>query len=394
MNQLVRVGGTEEEPKWVSKAEAWLKHPHRRQFEEVLFAPGQDLGPDYRNLWQGFAFEPKKGDCSLYLTHLKDNVCRGNATKYRYLIGWMAYHVRHPGEQGQVAIVVYGPKGIGKNVFAEGFSALWGPHGMVVSDSQRVTGHFNAHLRNKCVLIADEAFFAGNRSDERILKSLITGDTITVEAKGVDVVTCPNLLRLIIISNDPHIVRASRDERRYLVMECGDEKQKNYDYFQAINNQLKSGGYSALLHHLLYEVDLTDFNVREAPRTEELVKQMRESQSGAEAIYYECLCAGRIPGVVQREGTVLLEISQLLEWAREKRHDEWRWVKVQHIGNLFGPARGLNYRCPKLGPRGNQRRKLEIPSLVVAREDWDRKHFEGNWHDDEANWKAEEWEAL
>lgn len=394
MNQLIRVGGTDEEPILKTKSEAWLRHPLRREYEQVLFAPGQDLGPNYRNLWRGFSYVPMQGDCSLYLTHLKDNICRGNATKYQYLINWMAYHVHHPGEQGQVAIVVFGAKGVGKNVFAEGFSRLWGPHGMVVNDSQRVTGHFNNHLRDKCVLIADEAFFAGSHSDERRLKTLITGNTITVEAKGVDVVSVPNLLRIIIIGNDPHIIRASKDERRYLVMECGDAKRKNYTYFQAITDQLNQGGYQALLYHLLYEVDLTNFNVREAPRTEELIKQMRESQTGAAAIWYECLCVGRIPGQVETDGTARLTLSELLEWARLKRRDEARWVNVTHLGNLFGTTKGLGYRCAKLGPRGNQRRKLVIPTLKTAREDFDRSHFDGDWHNDEANWKAEEWELC
>lgn len=395
LNRLVNVGTKDDgTARLVTKAEAWLHHPQRLQYEKVLFSPGTDLGPDYLNLWQGFAFKPVKGDCSLYLAHLRDNICQGEKIKYEYLIDWMAYHVRHPGEQGQVAIVVYGQKGVGKNVFAEGFADLWGPHGMVVSSNIRVTGRFNNHLRDKCVLVCDEAFFAGSKSDERILKSLITGHTITVEAKGVDAITAPNLLRLIIISNDPHIIRASKDERRYLVMECGSEKRKNYEYFQAIKDQLKSGGYSALLYHLLEEVDLTDFNVREAPRTKELIKQMRHSQEGAPDVWYECLCAGRVPGIVQKDGTALLEISQLLDWARNRQHHEWKWVKAWHLGNLFGAQRGFNYHSQKLGPRGNQLRKIVIPGLMVARQDWDTKHFEGDWHNDEENWKAEEWESC
>jgi hypothetical protein len=396
MNDFVRVGGTEDDPELKTKSDIWLHHPLRRQYQEVLFMPGRDLGADYLNLWRGFAYPPIKGDCSLYLEHLKENICQGNPTKYRYLISWMAYHVHHPGEQGQVAIVVYGLKGVGKNVFAEGFANLWGPHGMVVSSNQRVTGRFNKHLRSVCVLVCDEAFFAGSKSDERILKNLITGNTLTIEAKGVDAVTAPNLLRLIILSNDAHIIRASKDERRYLVMECGTAKRKDYAYFQAIDDQLKNGGYSALLYHLLKEVDLTDFNVREAPRTEELVKQMRQSQTGASAVWYECLVTGRIPGVVQKDNTVRLELTQLLDWAWKKRQEEWRWVKAWHLGHLFGQRdHGLNYRTEHLGPRGNQLRKLVIPTLKLARQDWDKQHFEGDWHNEtKENWQAEEWESC
>ena len=47
---------------------AWLAHPERRQYEEVVFAPGEPLPDNILNRWQGYAVEPVAGDVSLWLT--------------------------------------------------------------------------------------------------------------------------------------------------------------------------------------------------------------------------------------------------------------------------------------------------------------------------------------
>ena len=45
----------------------WIDHPKRQQFERVAYLPGYD-NSHVLNLWRGFAVEPKKGNCDLYLT--------------------------------------------------------------------------------------------------------------------------------------------------------------------------------------------------------------------------------------------------------------------------------------------------------------------------------------
>lgn len=388
MNQLIECGQKSSgEPKFEDKASVWLRHAHRRQYNKIVFEPNRAAGKEDYNLWKGFAFEPRPGRCDLYLAHVRDNVCQGDLTKYTYLLGWMAYAVRHPDEQGHVAVVIQGLKGIGKNVFAEGFCELWGQHGMVVSDQGRLTKNFNAHLRDKCCLVCDEAFFAGDRRHEGILKALITGSTLTIEAKGVDALTSPNLLRLIIIGNDAWLVPASYEERRFLVLNCGPKQRMNYPYFQAINDQLHNGGYAALLHHLLHEVDLSKFNVREAPHTPELREQMMESLRGVEQAWNECLYTGLVPGQVMKNGTAQLRAADFVDWARKKERG-WSNLKPQHAGQLFG-EKGFNFG--RVGPlvKSEALRLFELPPLGRCRKLWDERRFKYTWPED-----GDEWDAL
>src|SRR6266478_2150652 len=52
----------------------WLRFSERRDIKRIVFSPGQEMGEDYHNLWQGFAVTPRQGDCSLYLAHLRDTI--------------------------------------------------------------------------------------------------------------------------------------------------------------------------------------------------------------------------------------------------------------------------------------------------------------------------------
>ena len=69
--------------------EAVIKSRKRRQYEGLVFGARRKL-PRYYNLWRGFAIEPKPGDCSKFLAHLKDNVCEANKELYRWVIAWFA----------------------------------------------------------------------------------------------------------------------------------------------------------------------------------------------------------------------------------------------------------------------------------------------------------------
>src|ERR1017187_7591024 len=63
-----------------------------------------------------------------------------------------------------------------------------------------------------------------------------------------------------------------------------------------MQKQLDRGGYEGLLFHLLHEVDLKGFDPRKAIRTTALVDQQVESLRGVDAIWYQCLCDGELPG--------------------------------------------------------------------------------------------------
>ncbi|MCK5600549.1 hypothetical protein KAR91_01700 [Candidatus Pacearchaeota archaeon] len=270
----------------------WLQNVNRRQFDAIVFVPGQEV-PGAYNLWRGFTCEAIPGSCDKFLDHVKNNVCRGEEEHYNYLMAWLADAVQNPNHPGGTAVVMRGKQGTGKSFFAKAIGKLWGQHFLHISNSKHLVGSFNAHLRDCVMLFADEAFFAGDKKSEGILKALITEEHIVVEAKGIDSEASPNYIHLIMASNSEWVVPVAMDDRRFFVLDVADDHRKDTKYFGDIADELEAGGYEALLHHLI-TYDLNDIDLREAPDTDALNEQKQLNLSPEESWWYDILHEGRV----------------------------------------------------------------------------------------------------
>lgn len=391
MNQFVELGVDDKGTmKLAPVGKWWLRHRQRRQFKSVVFAPGKEVPGSY-NLWKGFAVVAKPGDCSLFLDHMKHNVCGSSELVFGYLMGWLARCVQEPNSPGEVAVVLRGGKGVGKSFFAKVVGSLFGRHFLHVSNPSHLVGNFNAHLRDVVLLFADEAFYAGDKKHASILKTLITEETIQIEAKGVDVESSQNNVHLIMASNDDHVVPASGDERRFLVLDVGAGKQQQSAYFKAISQQMDAGGREALLH-LLLTYDLSEFDHRDVPQTDALREQKELSLDSIADWWLNKL----------KEGTIVADDK---EWPKEVRkeqliadfveHNErWRVVKR---GSQTALGKFMHKYCPnmqvlqklttfwEMSGDGFQREVRKrayfwtLPTLQAARDRWDELHGKQDW---------------
>lgn len=290
----IEVGKDKEgHPKFENGGSWWLKSEHRSYYHRVAFAPDGKVGEGVMNLWQGFAFAPREGDCSLFLEHVRQNICGGDAERFEYLMKWMARLVQEPASPGYSAIVLRGAEGVGKGFLARKLGKLVGRHFVHVTQGKHLTGEFNYHLRDALVVFADEATFAGDRQHASTLKAVITEPTIMVTSKGIDSETAPNYIHLIMASNEDWVVPAGPTARRFFVLDVSSAHMNDAAYFDKIDDQLNAGGYEALMH-ILTTMDISDFRVGEVPKTEALAAQQRYTMSHDESWWYEKLVEGRI----------------------------------------------------------------------------------------------------
>lgn len=358
-------GNTSNVPVDIPKAKWWLSHSKRRQYNDVVFFPGGNANGSY-NLWRGFSVDAKQGDCSLYLKHILDNVCSGHQHHYNYLLNWMATCVQKPADQGHVAVVLQGARGTGKSFFADKFGKLFGSHYIAATNPKHIMGAFNAHLQSALVLFADEAFVAQDRRAESILKTLITERQLTIEAKGIDARICANFLHVIMASNDDWVVPAGEDERRFFVLRMGEDNKQDSNYFGEINDQLKDGGYEALLHTLLTR-DLAGWDVRKVPNTKALQEQKMRT-AGSDPLkewWLDCLDDGElVPG---------------LGWPKQVFVSELVNSMVTHSKTFASRGGGTEERRNKtiMGAFLNKffkARKGESQGLYFERKRWRSKH--------------------
>jgi hypothetical protein len=258
-------------------ADWWLNHERRRQYlGGVVFDPTGKAPHDCWNLWSGFSVEQKPGDWSLMEAHIRKVICAGDNTLAEYLLNWIARMFQQPNRPGEVAVVIRGRKGAGKGILGVWLIRAWGQHGLHITNAKHLVGNFNAHLRDCVALFADEAFFAGDKQHEGVLKGLITEPTLPIEGKYQNVIQVLNMLHVITASNADWVVPASQDERRYLVLDAADNRIGDRKYFADIAAQMENGGLAAMIWDMLHR-DISGFEVRDAPNTAALTDQKLHS---------------------------------------------------------------------------------------------------------------------
>lgn len=366
----------------------WLSHPNRRQYETVVFAPGRD-GRDSYNLWRGFGCEAIPGECPRFMDHMREVICAQNEEHFKYLLGWMAMAVQKPDRPGEVAIVLRGKQGTGKGFFVKTFGSLFGRHFLQVADPKHLVGSFNSHLRDCLVLFGDEAFYAGDKKHEAVLKMLVTEERITFEAKGIDAEMGPNYVHLLLSSNSEWVVPAGAEERRFFALDVADSKIQNQAYFSQIDREMKNGGREALLHFLL-TYDLTDFDVRSAPKTAALREQKELSFNAEQAWFHERLSDGVLLTSDDTWEKKVLVDSLYEDYERYCRNLRPQPNKVSRttlgrflkktLGQMW-PKKYQEWReIWRIDPRGQQIQVrarpyvYEFPTLVICRAAFDKMY--------------------
>jgi hypothetical protein len=325
-NQSVTVG-----KKVMELGDFWIKHKDRREYNGIEFSPtGGRNG--YYNMWRGFAVEPREGDCSKFLGHLKDNVAQGKDLYYRWIVGWFAQIVQQLDTKMGTSLGLRGKQGVGKTKVGEVFGSLFGNHYELVSDPRYITGQFNSHMASLIVLHADEAFWAGDKRAEGKLKDLVTGSKHRLEFKSVDPILVDNYIRLLVTGNQEWLVPAGFGERRFAVFDVGEGKIKNSNYFAAIDDEMNNGGREALLHHLL-NFDLSRAgDLRTIPHTNALFEQIVESASPEQAWWLDTLKRGELPCGINELNTC----PKVALFRRYLHHAQFQGVRRKSIETRIG----------------------------------------------------------
>jgi len=349
----------------------WFNHKNRRQYEGITFAPKKET-PNHYNLYQGFAVEPKKGNCELYLEHIHENVANGNEQINKYIIGWMADAVKNPSERPGTSIVLRGKMGVGKGITCSQFGKLFGPHFLHIQNSKHLTGNFNSHLKNALIVFADEAFWAGDKQAEGILKGLVTEEIFTIEPKGKDAFQIKNHVRLLVSSNNTWIIPAGLEERRFFVVDVGEKHMQDRPYFQKIVRQMDNGGREALLHYLL-NYDLSDIDLGVFPMTIALFENKLHSMPPFQKFWFRKLEAGAQLNNEDHwiEGIVPVEQFQneFFEFIGFKKTYEDK----TSIGIELRKLVPWIYRKQPTGPDGVRYYAYQFPPLKECRKFWEER---------------------
>lgn len=323
----------------------WLEcYREKETYRGLVYMPEHDgeKTPDGRlNIWRGFAPATKRNATTWELLKqvILESICSNNHEWYNYIMGWMAFAVQYPHIPAMVALVLRGQKGTGKSSVGSYFAKLFGRHGMHLTSQGQLTGRFNMHLRDISALFADEAFWAGSKEGEGVLKGLITEKTITYEGKGVNAEAGRNCVHLIMASNEEWVVPAGvNQERRFAVFDVQSDVRSRQFWAELHNTMEHGGGLAAMLKELK-EYNLSKFEIRDIPQTEALAKQKLLTLAASEQWLVDFVLKKYKDDMVElRDGLFVtledLELSMERFYEKKRLHTHFNSTRT-HIGMLL-----------------------------------------------------------
>lgn len=255
-----------EKPKRVKTAKEWLEWRERFEATKVTYAPGQPQMVDGAwNLWKGWGVEPKRGDVGPW-QRLLDFLFKEEKDARQWFERWCAYPLQHPGTKLFSAVAMWGVvHGTGKTLVGYTLRDIYGKNGQEIGDHD-LQGSFNSWAENKQFILGDEVTGSDKRVDANRLKSLITAEEMTINAKFIPTYVIPACVNYMFTSNQPDAFFLEDTDRRFFVHEVvgGPASSKFYSEY---DKWRKDGGASYLFEHLL-RLPLGDFSPKApAPMT-------------------------------------------------------------------------------------------------------------------------------
>jgi Family of unknown function (DUF5906)/Primase C terminal 2 (PriCT-2) len=310
-------------------AHVWKQHPNAAHYYKLDFDPALPSGHNGKvwNTYVGLAFDPMPGEWGKFRNHLLEVVCDGREDLFEWLMNWLALGVQKPAELIGTALVLKGPPGTGKGIFANVYGRLWGPHYISITQAAHVLGRFNSHLASKRLIFIDEGSFGGNRKEAGVIKTRVTEPYVVMEQKGVDPIRMKNFSLVILASNEDSVVPADTGDRRWMVFDVNKARKEDRAHFGAIMAEMKNGGYEAMLYDLLHRDVTKGPDPHQTIKTEALFDEILRAQPPYVQYVHLILHQGRLPQNLVA-GADTSTIRALLEDMRQRFPTEKRLSEV------------------------------------------------------------------
>ena len=296
--------------KRISVAEQWLKHPHAQRYDYVEFRP-EDVSPVLHtqagglalNMWTGW--DPRPGDVTPFL-ELTDFLFRDLDKAADLPVKLLAYKAQNPGQKVPLCLVLVGPQGCGKSLWAECARDAFAPYTAEVPNSA-LGGQFNGWTERTLLAVVNEASGEILERHAPALRALISDKRVMLNEKFRVARQIDSYTQYIITSNDRGAGAYSADDRRMVVVSC--PRKREPAFYSRVAEWRNAGGGSALLHYLL-TLELQGWEPpQQAPMTAEKYMAYMESLSPTQRLAEEMQTAD--------QNVIVMWIQSALAWAQQ-----------------------------------------------------------------------------
>jgi hypothetical protein len=389
-------------PQEANAFEVWRKSSQRRE----VHGWGADKDESKRlietspgnwkmNVFLGLPKAGRKGKAEKFKGFLQEVVASGRPYVYEWLLNMLAYRVQNPTVLIPSALVLYGTKGTGKNLFYEYIRRMVGERNATLFDNkQRLKSNFNSQRQGLLIEALDEIFFLHDPREENELKPIVTATRLTIEDKYVKKYDVPKFSWVLVFTNDNHPLRVSDDERRYTILRLSDayapafNKAKSAEFYDPIVVEMEGEGPASLLAELL-ERDIDKFRPFPGLETEEYRELMDVTELQGDEWFREIVETGHFPISVELEikddgqmFSVPISVVRDCAWAHASKWGEK--IKPNQAAALL---RKLGFRPCRKGSRW-----FEMPPLRAVRTAWLKLYPKSPSFKHRKGWEDEVWE--
>jgi hypothetical protein len=228
------------------------------------------------NEWEGLALTPVKGDVEPWLDLLAFLV--PNEKERLIVTQWLANLFLDIGNKPQWQLIHRGSLRNGKDSLYKPIAQIFGSEGAADIRGEDIDNGWGDVFYGRKLLIFQEIKRPQDRGFSNKLKtyaaSTSTGVT-TYNIKGKGVRQAADTMGFVGMSNYHACLALDPGERRYFVFDSFFQP-KEEDYYTKYHQWLNNGGASALLHHLINDVDMTGFDSGRLPYVTKAALEMTE----------------------------------------------------------------------------------------------------------------------
>jgi hypothetical protein len=233
----------------------WLTHENHISYRDTTLDPStleraipRAEGGFSLNLWEGLP-RPVQGDISPFM-RLHDYVFQ-NCPDSDKQFAWnmLAWKVQNPHEIPRIAMVLIGPQGSGKSMWASIAQNMFGAHGKSIY-SDTLLREFNAWMENALCVVIDEAEPEHVASGSRFLKKYIADKSVYMRDLYRTGREITNRAMFILTSNKLEVGNYDEDDRRMFVIGTPGPHPDKEAFYDPIGEWISDNGPAKLAYAL------------------------------------------------------------------------------------------------------------------------------------------------
>jgi len=368
----------------ISLSKAWRKWPLRRNHEKLVYKPGKPKITESNelNLWEGWGVTPVEGSIRPWEELMLEYLFAGNEDFYHWFMQWIAYPIQHPGAKLATAVLLCGTQqGTGKSFTAHIIAKLYGHHNYEKLSNHLLHSSFNGWIKGKQFIIGEEVMGSDKRNEMDTLKDMITSEWITVNEKHQPTYLLQNCANFFLNSNHLNALYLEETDRRFAVYETP-RKVAPDSLFAKLRKWYEStdleNSPAALFHHLLHEVDVSNFNYA-GPAPASLAKSSMQELSTSDLQYFANQLRDNVSHCLKWKDLQIdrktFTAKDLLELCRIQGYDNNNKVTSTGMSRVLRIA-GFEYR------RITTQSKGQIQLYAIRNREWMEDQDNQEWAND------------